>query len=264
MGQLTMLLSEIMREAKMYANSTQVSKNEADASNSDNKQENIVDQLDIENASLVDNGSEAELDDCNEDEFTKRPLKLHIENSSCVFETIDMQRRDVNRNTQRLHMSILYAIYGILCIVILNTVSPDKWIDWFAMMFLILYLLTLVEIFMDPLYKDTVCRKVVCSIKVLNDELIMKHDNAFGRLIVHKYKLVDIESIEYIPVPGRLIIKGMQTYEIHINESDYMNNVKPVKSVKITDKAYVRVSNDEITQVVKFLEEQCNIKAIEL
>ena len=43
-----------------------------------------------------------------------------------------------------------------------------------------------------------------------------------------------------------------------------MNNVKPVKSVQITDKTYVRVSNDEIGEIVKFLEKQCNIKAKEI
>lgn len=262
MGQLTMLLGEVMREAKRFADSKQAPKNEAD-SNPENTSKEVNQTSDATNDTLVEDAEEHEVY-YDEDAYDTKPLKLTIENSSCVFETIDRQHRDVNRNTQRLHMSILYSIYLILCFVILNTVSPDRWIDWFAMMFLILYLLTLVETFMDPLYKDTVSRKVVCSIKVLNDELIIKHDNAFGRLLVHKYKMVDIESIEYIPVPGRLIIRGMKTYEIHINESDYMNNVKPVKSVQITDKTYVRVSNDEIGEIVKFLEKQCNIKAKEI
>lgn len=187
-----------------------------------------------------------------------------ITENNFKFKTEDIQFRSVNRETQKKHLRVLYSLYFILIFVIVQTIPLDTFIDWMPLLFLVLYLITFAENYMDPLYKNFVKRNVECDIEVKDNKMIIKHLNAFGRLIVHIYELDELEDIEYIPVPGRFLFKGEQTYEIHLGYNEFENKVNPVKSVKIKDKATILVPNEIVDDLVKFIKDKTNKQPKEL
>ena len=190
---------------------------------------------------------------------------VDIKDNKLSFVTDDVHFRDVDRKTFVSHIQIIYSVYFIFVLAVAQVINVDNFIEWAPLVILICYLLTFVEIFLSPLYKNFKLKEVTVQLWVeevevadglKSEQLVIKHKNVFNRVIVHKYKISDIKELKVIPVPGRLIFTGLQTYEIFNDDSGFERNTNIIKSVHVEKPAFVRVSEYDMQEVKKFIEDK--------
>lgn len=180
-------------------------------------------------------------------------MKTVYKFTSISIKTYDIHFREINRKVGQLHMLIIYSMYFLF--VTLLAMSGGI-IDILPTCLIVLYILTLIEDFMSPKYKDFKYKNNVSDITVSEDGITYIYQNVFDRIMVNKYNIADIDNIEYIKIPGRILIYGMKTYEIYDSYEDFENNINCIKSIKTMDKSVIRVrDNDELENILKIFEE---------
>lgn len=180
-------------------------------------------------------------------------MKTVYKSTSVSIETYDIHFREINRKVGQLHMLIIYSMYFFL--VTLLAMSGEI-IDILPTCLIVLYIITVIEDFMSPKYKDFKYKNNTSDITISDYEITYIYQNVFGRIMVNKYVIADIDNIEYIKIPSRILIYGMKTYEIYDSYEDFENNTNCIKSIKTMDKSVIRIrDNDELEDILKIFKD---------